>query len=71
MAAAISDKDIARLQAYLQKTLNPQLRVVARPRAKDSAEVMIGDEHIALIYRDDEDGETSFLFEMAILAEDI
>ena len=71
MASAITPDDIARLQGYLQKTFSPDIKVIARPRAKDSAEVLMGEEHIALIYRDDEDGETSFLFEMAILEEDL
>lgn len=60
-----------KVEAYLRRTLNPNLRLVARPRAKDSAEVMMGEEHIALVYKDEEDGETSFIFEMAILSEDL
>ena len=41
-----------------------------RPKQKDSAEVYIGEEFIGVVFQDeDEDG--SFMFEMAILAEDL
>jgi len=45
--------------------------VKARPRKNDSAEVFIGDEFIGVIYRDDEDGELSWNFQMAILEVDL
>jgi len=45
--------------------------VKQRPRKDDSAELFIGDEFIGLIYRDDEDGETSYNFSMAILDIDL
>jgi hypothetical protein len=67
----VNKTDMQKVEAYLRRTLNPNLRLVARPRAKDSAEVMMGEEHIALVYKDEEDGETSFIFEMAILSEDL
>lgn len=64
-------KDMARIETHLKRTFaNATLSLKARPKQKDSAEVYIGDEFIGLIYQDeDEDG--SFMFEMAILAEDL
>ena len=44
-------------------------RVVARPKKKDSAEVQIGEEFIAVLFL--EDGERSFAFQMAILDTDL
>jgi hypothetical protein len=44
--------------------------VKARPKQKDSAEVEMKGEFIGVIYQD-EDDDGSFLFEMAILAEDL
>ncbi|MEE8578924.1 MAG: DUF3126 family protein, partial [Hyphomicrobium sp.] len=37
----------------------------------DSAEVFIGDEFIAVLFREDEDGEISYQFQMAILDLDL
>ncbi len=63
--------EIRKLEAYLKRTLNPALVVKARPRKDDSAEVYLGDEFIGVIYRDDEDGDLSYNFSMAILEVDL
>ncbi len=47
---------------------NPHIQVKARPKQKDSAEVEMKGEFIGVVY-EDEDG--SFIFEMAILPEDL
>ena len=64
-------KDMARIEAHLKRTFaNTSLSLKARPKQKDSAEVYVGDEFIGVVFQDeDEDG--SFMFEMAILAEDL
>lgn len=65
-------KEINRLEIYLRNKFElPALSVKARPRKNDSAEVFIGDEFIGVIYRDDEDGELSWNFQMAILEVDL
>ena len=64
-------EEIKKLDAYLKRTLNPQIIVKARPRKDDSAEVYVGDEFIGVIFRDDEDGDLSYNLSMAILAEDL
>ncbi len=64
--------ELQRLENYLRRLFsNPSMRVVARPRKKDSAEVYIGEEFIGVLFLDDEDGDRSFNFQMAILAEDL
>lgn len=63
--------EIKKLDAYLKRTLNPQIVVKARPRKDDSAEVYVGEEFIGVIFRDDEDGDLSYNLSMAILAEDL
>jgi hypothetical protein len=67
----VDDKDVKRIEAHLKRTFgNSGLKLKARPKQKDSAEVYIGEEFIGVVYQDeDEDG--SFMFEMAILAEDL
>jgi len=44
---------------------------VPRPKKDDSAEVYIGDEFIGVLFIDDEDGERSYNFQMAILGTDL
>ena len=63
--------EIIKLERYLQRVFRlPALQVKQRPRKEDSAEVYVGDEFIGIVF-EDEDEEGSFMFEMAILAEDL
>ncbi len=67
----MDDNDIKKIEAHLKRTFgNPHVAVKARPKQKDSAEVEMKGEFIGVIYQD-EDDDGSFLFEMAILAEDL
>ncbi len=67
----MKDTDTKRVESHLRKTFgNAAIALKPRPKQKDSAEVYIGDEFIGVVY-EDEDEEGSFLFEMAILAEDL
>lgn len=63
--------EIKKLDAYFKRTLNPQMTIKARPRKDDSAEVYLGDEFLGLVYVDDEDGDRSYNFSMAILEVDL
>ena len=63
--------EIKKLDAYFKRTLNPEMVVKARPRKNDSAEVYVGDEFLGVIFRDEEEGELSYNFTMAILSEDL
>jgi len=68
----VDPKEVARLQAYLRKTFGtPSLEVRARPKKKDSAEVFINGEFIAVLFREEEEGEVSYQFQMAILDVDL
>ncbi|MTI45106.1 uncharacterized protein DUF3126 [Roseibium hamelinense] len=64
--------EIRKLEAYLKKLFgNDRLQVRARPKKDDSAEVYLGDEFIGVIFRDDEDEDLSWNFQMAILEIDL
>jgi hypothetical protein len=68
----LEPKEILQLEAYLKKTFQlPTITVRARPQKDDSAEVYIGEEFIGVIFRDDEDGERNYNFQMAILEFDL
>jgi hypothetical protein len=68
----VDRNEILKLEKYLRSTFRLDTIVVRqRPQKDDSAEVYIGDEFVAVIYRDDEDGELSYSFQMAILDFDL
>lgn len=65
-------EEIVRLERYLRKTFRlDTIEVKQRPKKDDSAEVYIGDEFIGILFRDDEDDELSYQFQMAILGYDL
>lgn len=64
--------EIAKLTRFLRAKFElPTISVRKRPQKTDSAEVYIGDEFIGVIFRDEEDGELSYNFSMAILDFDL
>ena len=64
--------EIVKLEKHLRKTFKLEtLSVKQRPKKDDSAEVLVGDEFIGIVFRDDEDGEVSYQFQMAILQFDL
>lgn len=72
MAAVIDPIEVPRLQAYLQKTFGHNgIALKIREKATDSVEVIMNGEFIGIIYKDDEDGDISYDFNMAILNEDL
>ena len=64
--------EIERVQRYLRTLFgNPQIKVMARAKKKDSAEVYLGEEFIGVLFKDDEDEDLSYNFQMAILDTDL
>ncbi len=53
-------QELDRLQAYLQRTLNPEIGLAARVKREDMAEVILNDEPIGRVTLDDEDGDRSY-----------
>ena len=66
---------MAKVQAFLRKRFaNPKIEVRARPKKTDSAEVYIGpkdEDFVAILYREEEDGEVAYQFQMAIIELDL
>lgn len=63
--------DISKLQSYLQKKFgNPGLSVRER-KVADSVEVFLNGEAIGTIYKDNDEGEISYDFNMSILDIDL
>jgi hypothetical protein len=66
----VPERELGPAQVWLRRVLkNPNIKVLARPKKTDSAEVFIGEEFIAVLFL--EDGGKSFAFQMAILDTDI
>lgn len=64
--------ELERVQRYLRTLFdNQQIKVTARPKKKDSAEVYLADEFIGILFNDEEDGKLSYNFQMAILDTDL
>ena len=64
--------EITKLTKFLRAKFQlASLSVKKRPQKDDSAEVYIGEEFVGVIFRDEEDGELSYNFSMAILDFDL
>ena len=65
-------EELGRLQNYMRGVFKlDALQIKARPQKDDSAEVYISDEFVGVIYRDDEDEDLCYNFQMAILDFDL
>ncbi len=70
--APLKPDEIAKLTKFLRGKFElAAISVRKRPQKDDSAEVYIGEEFIGVVFRDEEDGELSYNFSMAILDFDL
>lgn len=68
----VNPTEIARVQKYLRQTFdNNRINLKRHSRDKESVEVLMEEEFIGVIYKDDEDGDISYAFNMAILEMDL
>ena len=64
--------EIIKLQKFLQQKFgNRAIDVRPRNKQNDSVEVYLGEEFLGIIFKDDDDGELSYNFSMAILDIDL
>ena len=67
----MTPEEILKVQTYLQKKFGlPDLSLRMR-KTGDSVEVLLKGEFLGVIYRDEDEGEVSYDFNMAILDIDI
>lgn len=68
----ITPDELIKIQAYLRSKFgNEGLAVRPRSQTGDSIEVLLNGEFIGLVYKDEDEGETSYDFNMAILSIDL
>jgi hypothetical protein len=71
-ASALTRSELWRIEKYLRNLFRlDTITVVERPKQADSVEVHVNGEFIGVIFKDVEDGETSYAFNMAILEMDL
>ena len=70
--ADIAPEEVADIQIYLQnKFKNSGFALKIRDKVKDSVEVLLDGEFIGVVYKDDDEGEISYNFNMSILEIDL
>ncbi len=69
---ALTRSEIWRIEKYLRNLFRlDTITIVERPKQPDSVEVQVNGEFIGVIFKDEEDGEVSYAFNMAILEMDL
>ena len=69
---ALTRSEIWRLEKYLRNLFRlDTITIVERPKQQDSVEVQVGGEFVGVLFKDEEDGEVSYAFNMAILEMDL
>jgi len=68
----LTKSEIVRVQQYLRNVFGTD-RIMLKERKPndDSVEVLVGGEFIGVIFRDEDEGEISYAFNMAILDIDL
>jgi hypothetical protein len=68
----LTRSEIWRIEKYLRNLFRlDTITLLERPKQTDSVEVHVGGEFIGVIFKDEEDGETTYAFQMAILEMDL
>ena len=68
----MDELEMARVQKYLrEKFVNNDIILKERPQSDGSVEVYLAEEFIGVIYKDNEDGDISYDFNMSILEFDL
>ena len=68
----MDDPELARVEKYLQNKFgNQNIKLRERMQSDGSVEVYLGEEFIGVIYKDEEEGDISYDFNMSILEIDL
>ena len=62
----MNNDEVLRVQTYLRLKFSNDMLTLKRGAKEDMVEVFMEDEFIGTLFRDDEDGEVSYAFNMAI-----
>lgn len=63
--------ELQKLEKFLRQRLNPKISLKSRPKADDSAELLLDGEYLGTVYKDAEDGDISYSVNLSILSIDL
>jgi hypothetical protein len=67
----MSPNEIQKVQKYLQQKFGQPDLILRTRKTNDSVEVLLKGEFLGVLYKDEDEGETSYDFNMAILDIDL
>ena len=68
----MNSKEILKLQDFLKKKFSgTDIKLKERPETNDTVEIIIDGETLGIVFKDDEDGDICYHFQMTILSEDL
>ena len=68
----MNNSELEKVESYLRtKFNNPKVVIEGRENKEDSADLMLEDEFIGVVFADDEDGELCYHVQISILDEDL
>lgn len=68
----MTSEEIAKMQDYLRRTFDNNRIFVDKPIQPGAPiEVRVGQEFIGVLYRDEDEGEVSYILNMSILEDDL
>lgn len=67
----LSPQEIAKVQSFMRLKFGNDRIALKQRKTDDSVEVLVGGEFLGVIYRDEDEGEISYAFNMAILEIDL
>ena len=63
--------ELQKLEKFLRTKLNAKISLKSRPKADDSAELLLDGEYLGTVYKDAEDGDISYNVNLSILSIDL
>ena len=68
----MTPNEVIRLQTYLRKLFaNDKIAIVAPKKKGAPVEILVGQEFIGVVHRDEDEGEVSYALQISILEEDL
>ncbi len=68
----MQSEEICKLQDFLKSKFNgADIKLKQREETNDSVEIVIDGETLGIVFKDDEDGDVCYHFQMTILNEDL
>ncbi len=68
----MNSSEVEKVQRFLRKRFgNQEITLKPRGETDDSVELLVDDEMMGIVFRDDEDGDICYHVQMTVLSEDL